>query len=277
MRSQWLSSRLHLEDGSYFDPGRFYAVSRVLSGTIHPGQEVHIWNPNYTPGKKEGLFVKAVGRVVVMNALESQLEPIDHCSASNIVGLLGIDQYLLHSGTLTASETTHNVRNMNSPVSPVVQVAVSVLNPADLPKLVEGLKQRCKSDLCVQTWSAATGEYIVAGAGELHLKMCLKDLQDSYAGVPLNISSPTVGYRETVRAESSIVALSMSQNRLNRIYAKALLMDETLIRVIASRSPGFNTGGDTQARARILVHEHAWDATHARTKNMVFRSGYGWP
>src|SRR5271169_6550392 len=154
------------------DKGRFYAFGRVFSGTVKGGLKVRIQGPNYTPGKKEDLYVKAVQRTVLM--MGRAVEPIEECPAGNIVGLLGIDQFLLKSGTLTTSETAHNMKVMKFTVSPVVQVAVEVKNAPDLPKLVEGLKRLSKSDPCVQTWMSETGEYIVAGAGELHLEICLK-------------------------------------------------------------------------------------------------------
>ncbi|KAG1827955.1 hypothetical protein EV424DRAFT_1318948 [Suillus variegatus] len=78
------------------------------------------------------------------------IEPIEDCPSGNICGLVGIDQFLLKSETLTTSETAHNMRVMKFSVSPVVQVAVEVKNAADLPKLVEGLKCLSKSDPCVQ-------------------------------------------------------------------------------------------------------------------------------
>lgn len=103
------------------------------------------------------------------------VEAIDDVPAGNLVGLVGLDQFLLKSGTLTTSESAHNMRVMRFSVSPVVQVAVEVRNPVDLPKLVEGLKRLSKSDPCVQAWiDPETGEHIVAGAGELHLEICLK-------------------------------------------------------------------------------------------------------
>lgn len=63
---------------------------------------------------------------------------------------------------------------MKFSVSPVVRVAVEPRNPADLPKLVEGLKRLAKSDPMVQCINEESGEHIVAGAGELHLEICLK-------------------------------------------------------------------------------------------------------
>ena len=43
--------------------------------------------------------------------------------------------------------------------------------------MVPGLKRLAKSDPMVQCQIEETGEHIIAGAGELHLEICLKDLQ----------------------------------------------------------------------------------------------------
>ena len=39
--------------------------------------------------------------------------------SGNIVGLVGIDPFLLKTGTLTTSETAHNMKAMKFSVSPV--------------------------------------------------------------------------------------------------------------------------------------------------------------
>ncbi|CDO75855.1 hypothetical protein BN946_scf184833.g6 [Trametes cinnabarina] len=242
------------------DKGRFYAFGRVFSGTVRAGPKIRVQGPNYVPGKKDDLSIKSVQRTVLM--MGRSVEPIEECPAGNIVGLVGIDHFLLKSGTLTTSETAHNMKVMKFSVSPVVRVAVEVKNAADLPKLVEGLKRLSKSDPCVQTSIADTGEHIVAGAGELHLEICLKDLQEDHAGVPLKISDPVVSYRETVKAESSIVALSKSQNKHNRLYAKAQPIDEALSQAIESGK--VNPRDDYKARARVLADDFGWDVTDAR-------------
>ena len=154
------------------DKGRFYAFGRVFSGTVKAGPKIRIQGPNYVPGKKDDLFVKSIQRTVLM--MGRSVDSIEDCPAGNIIGLVGIDQFLLKSGTLTTAETAHNIRVMKFSVSPVVQVAVEVTRSTDLPKLVEGLKRLSKSDPCVQTWVSETGEHIVAGVGELHMEICLK-------------------------------------------------------------------------------------------------------
>ena len=45
--------------------------------------------------------------------------------------------------------------------------------PADMPKLVHGLKLLAQSDPCVETFQQQTGEHVIMGAGELHLEASL--------------------------------------------------------------------------------------------------------
>ena len=154
------------------ETGRFYAFGRVFSGTVRAGLIVRIQGPNYVPGRKDDLFLKPIQRTLLRTPVG--YEPLDDCPAGNIVFLAGVDQFLVKNGTLTTSETAHNIKAMKFSVSPVVQVAVGVQNACDLPKLIEGLNRLSKSDPCVQVTRADTGEQIVAGAGELHLEICLK-------------------------------------------------------------------------------------------------------
>lgn len=242
------------------DKGRFYAFGRVYAGTVRSGLKVRIQGPNYTPGKKEDLFIKAIQRTILM--MGRFIEPIEDVPAGNILGLVGVDQFLLKSGTLTTSETAHNLKVMKFSVSPVVQRSVEVKNANDLPKLVEGLKRLSKSDPCVLTFISPSGEHVVAGSGELHLEICLKDLQEDHAGVPIRISDPVVQYRESVAGKSSMTALSKSPNKHNRLYVTAEPMDEEV--ALAIEGGKINPRDDFKTRARVLADDYGWDVTDAR-------------
>merc|ERR1712071_598011 len=196
------------------DKGRFYAFGRVFSGKVCTGMKARIMGPNYTPGKKEDLYEKAIQRTVLM--IGRFVEAIEDVPCGNICGLVGVDQFLVKTGTITTFKDAHNLRVMKFSVSPVVRVAVEPKNPSDLPKLVEGLKRLAKSDPMVQCIIEESGEHIVAGAGELHLEICLKDLEEDHACIPLKKSDPVVSYRETVSEESDQVCLSKSPNKHNR-------------------------------------------------------------
>jgi len=210
------------------DPGRFYAFGRVFSGKVVTGNKVRIMGPNYVPGKSSDLWVKNIQRTVIM--MGAKAEAVNDIPAGNTCALVGVDQYLIKTGTISDHDDAHSIKQMKFSVSAVVRVAVEVKNSADLPKLVEGLKRLSKSDPLVQIYSnSETGENIIAGAGELHLEICLGDLQNDFMkGAPIKISDPVVSYRETVREKSNQVCLAKSPNKHNRLYAEAAPMSEEL-------------------------------------------------
>ncbi|CAB1326614.1 unnamed protein product [Coregonus sp. 'balchen'] len=234
------------------DKGRFYAFGRVFSGCVSTGLKVRIMGPNFTPGKKEDLYVKPIQRTILM--MGRYVEPIEDVPCGNIVGLVGVDQYLIKTGTITTFEQFS--------VSPVVRVAVEAKNPADLPKLVEGLKRLAKSDPMVQCIIEESGEHIIAGAGELHLEICLKDLEEDHAGIPLKKSDPVVSYRETVSEESEVMCLSKSPNKHNRLYMRAKPFPDGLAEDIEKGD--ISPRQELKIRARFLADKYEWDVSEAR-------------
>merc|ERR1712142_415294 len=241
------------------DKGRFYAFGRVFSGQCETGQKVRIMGPNYVHGKKDDLNVKNIQRTILM--MGRTVEPIASVPCGNICGLVGVDQYHVKTGTISNIESAHNTKTMKFSVSPVVRVAVEPKNPQDLPKLVEGLKRLAKSDPMVLTLTEESGEHIIAGAGELHLEICLKDLEEDHAGIPLKKSDPVVSYRETVSEESSEVCLSKSPNKHNRLYMTASPLPDGLAAAIEDQK--VTPRDDPKARKKVLCEEYEFDATDA--------------
>merc|ERR1719460_1635012 len=159
------------------DKGRFYAFGRVFAGTIKTGQKVKIMGPNYTHGKKEDLYVKNVQRTILM--MGRKTEAVDACSAGNTCGIVGIDQYIVKSGTLADADATgsHPIVTMKYSVSPVVRVAVAAKHPNDLPKLVEGLKRLSKSDPLVsyrETVNAESSRTVLSKSPNKHNRLFVK-------------------------------------------------------------------------------------------------------
>merc|ERR1712242_637316 len=138
------------------DKGRFYAFGRVFSGKIATGLKCRIMGPNYVPGKKEDLNEKSIQRTILM--MGRYIEAIEDVPCGNICGLVGVDQFLVKTGTITTFKDAHNLKVMKFSVSPVVRVAVEPKNAQDLPKLVEGLKRLAKSDPMVSYRETVTEE-----------------------------------------------------------------------------------------------------------------------
>lgn len=131
-----------------------------------------------------------------------KIEPVPDVPCGNTVALVGIDKHIMKQGTVTDHEDAHSIRIMKYSVSPVVRVAVQPKHASDLPKLVEGLKKLSQSDPLVVCSTESTGEHIVAGCGELHVEICLNDLENEYAKIELKKSDPVVTYKETVSEKS---------------------------------------------------------------------------
>jgi len=179
---------------------------------------------------------------------------------------------LLKSGTITTCETACCIKTMKFQVSPVVRVAVNVKNSADLPKLVEGLKKLSKSDPMVRCETTEAGEHIIAGCGELHLEICLKDLaEDFMKGAPLVTSDPVVTYNETVTSESTEV-LSKSANKHNRLFCTAYPLSEEIQNLFEEGVVGPEM--DTKDRSKILRENPAFKWEEAATPQKIWCFGH---
>merc|ERR1712241_543686 len=157
------------------DKGRFYAFGRVSSGKIATGLKCRIMGPNYVPGKKEDLNEKSIQRTILM--MGRYIEAIEDVPCGNICGLVGVDQFLVKTGTITTFKDAHNMKVMKFSVSPVVRVAVEPKNPSELPKLVEGLKRLAKSDPIVsyrETVSEESNQTCLSKSPNKHNRLFMK-------------------------------------------------------------------------------------------------------
>lgn len=253
------------------DKGRFYAFGRVFSGKVATGQQVRIMTEDYKPGGKKGLYVKKIQRTVLM--MGRYTEQVSDMPCGNVVGLVGVDQYILKTATISTYDEAFPIRTMSFSVSAVVRVAVEPTNASDLPKLVEGLKRLSKSDPLVQISTSKTGEHIIAGAGELHLEVCLKDLREQYLkGAPVKVSDPVVSFAESVgmtRADYEDPAncgkescMGKSPNKHNRIRLWAEDLGDEVTKSIEENE--VTEDQDFKERARILKDKYEWHPDEAR-------------
>lgn len=245
------------------DRSRFYAFGRVFSGTVATGQKVNIMGPTYVYGKKYDYFTKNIQRTVLM--MGARVEQIDDVPCGNTVGLVGVDQYIIKTGTITTIDDCYPIRPMKFSVSPVVRVAIACKNAKDLPKLQEGMKRLEKSDPCVLCiMDEETGENIIAGVGELHLEICLKDLREDFCNnaVDIVVSEPVVQYKETITGNTDHIIMAKSANKHNRLYFESAPISEEVIKAIDERE--ITADQDSKVRARLLADNFGWDVEEAR-------------
>jgi len=240
------------------DKGRFFSYGRVFSGKVSTGLKVRLLGSNYKPGSKADVYEGSVQRTVLMMGRKTEF--ISEIPCGNLAALVGVDKYISKTGTITTSQEAHNIRNMKYSVSPVVRVAVQPKNPGDLPKLIQGMQRLAKSDplvLCINDES--TGENIVCGSGELHVEICINDLINEFAQIPIIQSTPVVSYKETVSEEGD-EAMSKSANKHNRLHCNAMPLTEELAQEIENGVITLKM--DPKERVKKFV-EHDWDKSEA--------------
>lgn len=109
-----------------------------------------------------------------------------------------------------------------------------------------------------------SGQHVIAGCGELHVEICLKDLEEDFANCPIIKTDPIVTFKETISAESNQQCMSKSPNKHNRLYAKAVPLAEGLPDDIETGKVG--PKDDPKVRAKYLSEKYEWDKTEASTK-----------
>ena len=97
------------------DGARFTAFGRLFSGTVRTGQTVRIMTPEYEPGKPggKGLAVKKVPNTVTM--MGDGIRQVDDVPCGNVCGLIGIDNYLVKTGTISTFDKAHNLKVSRGP------------------------------------------------------------------------------------------------------------------------------------------------------------------
>jgi len=240
------------------DKGRFFSYGRVFSGRVSTGLKVRMLGANFKPGSKADTYEGNVQRTVLMMGRKTEF--VSEVPCGNLCALVGIDKYISKTGTITTCQEAVNIRNMKYSVSPVVRVAVKPKNAGDLPKLIQGMNRLAKSDplvLCIN--DEETGQNIVCGSGELHVEICINDLINEYAQIPIIQSTPVVSYKETVTEEGRDV-MSKSANKHNRLTCSAEPITEELALDIENGIISHKM--DPKERVKKLV-EHDMDKAEA--------------
>ncbi|KIY72489.1 P-loop containing nucleoside triphosphate hydrolase protein [Cylindrobasidium torrendii FP15055 ss-10] len=187
--------------------------ARLYSGSLSVGSKIHCMLPKYNTAlpsshTKNAQFFKTATVEGLYVMMGKELVACDTVRAGNLFAIRGLEGLVWRSATLCApggvvegaevnQECLINLGHINRSVPPIVRVAVEAVVPADMYKVIHGLKLLVQSDPSLEMFQQQTGEHVIVGAGELHLERCLKDLRERFAKVELTASKPIVPFRET--------------------------------------------------------------------------------
>ncbi len=141
--------------------------------------------------------------------------------AGNWVLIDGVDTNISKTATITSTVGDENnpaneddveiFKHLKFPQAgneSTMKLAIEPLNPAELPKMVEGLRRISKAYPMARTRVEESGEHILFGTGELYMDCMMHDLRHVYSDIEVKISDPVVGFRETVVETSSVKCFS---------------------------------------------------------------------
>ncbi|KAM5170895.1 elongation factor-like GTPase 1 isoform 2-T3 [Mantella aurantiaca] len=197
-----------VENKSYF-----IAFARVFSGVVRRGQRIFVLGPKYDPTEalpklpsecSLSTDISAIPHMAcctldnVYLLMGRELENLDEVPAGNVLGIGGLEDFVLKSATLSTSPACPPFIPLSFEATPIVRVAVEPTHPCEMPQLVKGMRLLNQADPCVEVLIQETGEHVLITAGEVHLQRCLDDLRERFAKIQVCASAPIIPFRETI-------------------------------------------------------------------------------
>ena len=161
---------------------------RVYSGLLKSGMQVL----NSTKDKYE-----RIGRIMKIHAKDR--EEVGEAGPGDIVALIGLK--LTKTGD-TLCDPAHplHLESITVPAT-VIEMKISPVTRKDQSRLGEALHKLANEDPSFNIrYDEETEETIIAGMGELHLEIIIDRLKHEF-GVEVDVSEPSVAYRETITTE----------------------------------------------------------------------------
>ena len=247
------------------DGQSFFTLGRIYSGTVRPQTTVKILGESYTPDEDdEDVSIATVeGVFIPRGPLQTE---VTIAKAGNWVLLQGVDASISKTATIVGINDGDQAEDFHifAPLKfhqaggeSIMKLAIEPLNPAELPKMVEGLRRVSKAYPMVKTKVEESGEHVVLGTGELYMDCVMHDLRQVYSDIEVKVADPIVAFRETVVDTSSIKCFAETANKRNKLTFIAEPLDDGLADKLEAGK----------------VKPHVWDS---KKLGRFFQSNYNW-
>lgn len=244
------------------DASSFAALGRVYCGSLRPGARVEVRGEAYSEEDTEDARVCVVEGIAIPHGRHAT--DVKIAGPGNIVLITGVDSAVRKTATITNVDAPFGgFKPLKFSNAAIIKVAVEPMNPADLPKMTEGLRKIAKSYPLAETKVEESGEHVIAGTGELYMDCIMHDLREMYARVEIKVADPVVAFRETVSETSSFKCYSETPNKRNKLtmIAEPLdagVADDVEAGIVDATWPQRQLGAAFQAR-------YDWDLLASRS------------
>jgi len=195
------------------------AAGRLFSGKIRQGDDLYMNIAKSNVRAQQVSVYKGAQRV-----------QLDEVVAGNIIGVVGLKDVVV--GETVSKNPIAPFEAITHLFEPVVTKSISAKKTADLPKLIEVLRQVGKEDPSLKVEiNEETGESLISGMGELHLEI-IENRIKSEKGLEVESGAPIVVFRESV-AKASDVAVGRSPNKHNDFFITVEPLEESVVKAIS--------------------------------------------
>ena len=184
-------SRLQVLKTYHTAHGGKLSVVRVLAGKVGEGDTVT---------RPDGSQARVSGVLDMTGQQTSRRGP---AGPGETVALAKLDG-VLTGETLTADGSRADNLNTGDGLEPVIAFSVAPKERKDEVKLSTALQRSVEEDPSLRvTHSQDTGETLLEGQGEMHLRVALERLAGKY-GIAADSGTPTLPYKETIRRSTQV-------------------------------------------------------------------------
>ena len=195
------------------------ACGRLFGGTVRQGDELYMNIAKHKVRVQQVSIYKGASRV-----------QLDQVVAGNIVGIVGLRDVVV--GETVSRNPIVPFEAISHLFEPVVTKSISAKRTADLPKLIEILRQVGKEDPSLRIEiNEETGESLMSGMGELHLEI-IENRIKTEKGLEVTMGPPIIVYRESV-AKASDIAVGRTPNKHNDFFVTVEPLEDTVVEAIA--------------------------------------------
>lgn len=168
------------------------SVFRIVSGSIHHDMPIQ----NATTGGRERL-----GKLLLLRGAEHH--EVAEAGPGDVVAVAKLKH--VRTGA-SLSQEKQGIALPSIPIpSGVLSYAISAASRGDEDKVFSSLGRMVEEDPTLQLGrDPATGEFLLTGMGELHIRMTAQKLKRLHE-VSVELKTPKVPYRETIRATAEHV------------------------------------------------------------------------
>jgi len=232
---------------------------RVFSGTLKQGQELYL-SVKQNNQKAQKVFIMVCDKRI----------PLEEIPVGCTCAIIGIKDATsgetLSEGEITPFEGIKHIFDA------VVTKAIEAKNPADLPKLIQALREVNKEDPTITIKiDEETGENLIAGLGELHLEDVIDRRIIKERKVQVKSSPPIVVYREGVSAKNPEPVEGKSPNKHNKFYIHVSPLEPGVIAAITDGSIPEGKAKKLPKELWKMLNDAGMDKDEAKAVKEIFQ------